>query len=101
MIRLEDRTVLAQDIEIAHRAGARLERACAEAGVTVRTLQRWKANDGLVAGDRRPGAHRPTPAHALSAEECQWLFNFPHPRQSKFPHPVGKRCRHESGRGRP
>jgi hypothetical protein len=69
MIGLEDRTVLAQDIEVAYRAGARLERACAEAGITVRTLQRWKAHDGLVAGDRRPGAHRPTPTHALSAEE--------------------------------
>jgi len=69
MIGLEDRTVLAQDIEVAHRKGARLQRACAEVGITVRTLQRWKVHGGLVTGDRRPGAHRPTPAHALSAEE--------------------------------
>lgn len=74
MIGLEDRTVLAQDIETAHRDGARLERACAEVGITVRTLQRWKADDGLVAGDRRPSAVRPTPAHALSAEERQTLL---------------------------
>jgi transposase InsO family protein len=74
MIGLEDRIVLAQDIETAHRAGARLERACTEVGITVRTLQRWKADDGLVAGDRRPSAAHPTPAHALSAEERQTLL---------------------------
>jgi len=74
MISLEDRTVLARDIDVAHRAGARLERACSEAGITVRTLQRWKASDGLVTGDRRPSAVRPTPSHALSAEERETLL---------------------------
>lgn len=74
MISLEDRTVLAQDIGSAHRDGARLERACAEAGITVRTLQRWKAGGGLVTGDRRPGAVRPTPPHALTTEERQALL---------------------------
>ena len=74
MIGLEDRIVLAQDIDTAHRAGARLERACVEAGITVRTLQRWKANGGLVDGDRRPGAHRPVPAHALTDGERQELL---------------------------
>ncbi len=34
MIGLEDRIVLAQDIDTAHRNGARLERACAEVGIT-------------------------------------------------------------------
>jgi putative transposase len=74
MIGLEDRTVLAQDIAVAHRDGARLQRACAEVGITVRTLQRWRVNDGLVTGDRRPTAARPIPAHALSAEERQTLL---------------------------
>jgi putative transposase len=74
MIGLEERTVLAQDIATAQRAGASLEHACAEAGICVRTLQRWKANGGLVAGDRRPCALRPAPAHALSAEERQTLL---------------------------
>jgi hypothetical protein len=69
MIGLEDRIVLAQDIDTAHRNGARLERACAE-----RTLQRWKTDDGSIAGDRRPGAKRPTPAHALSAKEREKLL---------------------------
>lgn len=74
MIGLEDRSVLAQDIDAAHRDGARLGRACAEVGITVRTLQRWKAHGGLIDGDRRPGASRSRPAHALSAEEREALL---------------------------
>jgi transposase InsO family protein len=69
MIRVEDRRRLAQQIEEAHAAGARLESACEVAGIEVRTLQRWKADDGLERGDRRPLAERPVPAHALTAEE--------------------------------
>ena len=74
MIGLEDRIVLAQDIDTAHRNGARLERACAEVGITIRALQRWKTDDGSIAGDRRPGAKRPTTAHALSAKEREELL---------------------------
>jgi transposase InsO family protein len=69
MIGLEDRQVLALGIHTAHRAGARLHLACAIAGIDLRTLQRWKASDGLVAGDGRPLAVRATPSHALSAAE--------------------------------
>ena len=69
MISLEDRRVLAQGIDVAHVAGARLDRACQTAGIDVRTLQRWKAQDGLVSGDGRPQAVRPPPSHALSADE--------------------------------
>ena len=69
MIGLEDRQALARDIQIAHDDGARLRLACATAGIDERTLQRWKAQDGLARGDRRPDAPRPTPDHALSADE--------------------------------
>lgn len=69
MIRLEDRRQLAQHIEEAHAAGARLRCACEVAGIDLRTLQRWKAGGGLVGGDRRPHAVHPTPAHALSEVE--------------------------------
>ena len=73
MIGLEDRCHLAQDIAAAHVAGARLRLACETAGIDVRTLQRWKAREGLVSGliggDRRPQAVRPVPAHALSEIE--------------------------------
>jgi putative transposase len=69
MIGLEDRQRTAQWIAAAHRDGARLDKACEVAGIDVRTLQRWKAQDGLATGDRRPGAARPTPPHALTAQE--------------------------------
>lgn len=59
MIRLEDRQQMTQWIDEAHTAGARLDQACELAGITVRTLQRWKGGHGLEAGDRRPTAERP------------------------------------------
>lgn len=74
MIGLEDRRSLAQDIQTAHEAGARLHQACEVAGIDVRTLQRWRAGDGLQRGDGRPLAVRPTPAHALSAAERQQIL---------------------------
>jgi transposase InsO family protein len=64
-----DRQQLAQGIDEAHAAGARLEPACELVGIKVRTYQRWKADGGLVHGDRRTQAKRPKPAHALSEEE--------------------------------
>ena len=69
MILIADRRSLAQDIQAARDAGARLEQVCEVAGIDARTLQRWNAQDGLVKGDGRPNAIRPTPSHALSAEE--------------------------------
>jgi len=69
MIGLEDRQSLSRDIDAAHAAGARRELACEIAGIDVRTLQRWKAQQGLVTGDGRPQALRPPPAHALSPSE--------------------------------
>ena len=69
MIGLEDRRSLAHDIETAYHAGARLRLACEAAGIDERTLQRWKAHEGLVGGDGRAQAVRPTPGHALSLAE--------------------------------
>jgi putative transposase len=69
MIGLEDRQALARDIDAAHSAGARLRPACETVGIDARTLQRWKCKEGLMAGDGRPQAVRPTPGHALSPEE--------------------------------
>ena len=51
MIDLGDRQCLSRDIDAAHAAGARLHMACEIVGIDVRTLQRWKAHEGLVAGD--------------------------------------------------
>jgi putative transposase len=75
MIALEDRRNLAQDIELARDAGAGLQQACEVAGIDARTLQRWKAKEGLSKGDGRPAAVRPAPSHALSAEERAKLLS--------------------------
>jgi transposase InsO family protein len=69
MIGLEDRQCLSQDIGVAHAGGARLHLACEIAGIDLRTLQRWKAHEGLTEGDGRPHAARPAPSHALSGAE--------------------------------
>lgn len=69
MTRQEDRQTLTAVITQACAEGARLEPACALAGLDARTLQRWRAEDGQVREDRRPAAVRPPPAHALSAAE--------------------------------
>jgi putative transposase len=86
MIGLEDRQALARDVAVAHAAGARLEPACATAGIDVRTLQRWKAADGLLSGDGRPQAVHPVPRHALSeAERAEVLAVANEPRFADMP----------------
>ncbi len=86
MIGLEDRQALARDIDEACTAGARLKPACAVAGIDPRTLQRWKAVDGIVRGDGRPQAVRPVPGHALSeAERAHLLAVANEPRFASVP----------------
>ena len=46
MIALEDRQIVAQNIQSAHADGARLRLACEIAGIDLRTLQRWQAHEG-------------------------------------------------------
>ncbi|WP_211289247.1 IS3 family transposase, partial [Xanthomonas hyacinthi] len=75
MIVLEDRQSLVADIEQAPRDGARLGQACRIAGIDVRSLQRWRSNDSLVTGDRRPHAVRKRPAHALTEDERAQVLN--------------------------
>ena len=50
-------------------AGARQSAACAELGLSARTLQRWRDGEGGIREDRRPLAERPAPANRLSEEE--------------------------------
>ena len=75
MILIADRRSLAQDIQIARDAGARLQQVCDIAGIDARTLQRWKAHEGLTKGDGRPVAQRPAPSHALSIDERAKLLS--------------------------
>jgi len=85
MIGLEDRQALAQDIAIAHAAGARLRLACETAGIELRTLQRWQTK-GEIKPDGRPLAVRATPKHALSeAERAQVLAVANEPRFAAVP----------------
>jgi len=86
MIGLEDRRHMAQIIDEAHGKGARLSQACQLAGISLRTLQRWKVQDGLAKGDRRPDAIHPAPAHALTpAERAAVLQAANEPRFADMP----------------
>lgn len=49
-------------------AGARQFMACAELGMTTRTLQRWK-QPNTPDEDQRPLVKRPEPKHKLTPEE--------------------------------
>lgn len=60
---------MSQLIDEACTAGARLERACDSLGLSPRTLQRWRAVEGLKADGRAAAAHRRTPANRLSENE--------------------------------
>jgi putative transposase len=68
MIVLEDRQRTVQWIEQAQREGARLSAACRVSGIDARTIQRWRRT-GVQCGDRRPGAVRAAPSHALTTQE--------------------------------
>jgi transposase InsO family protein len=74
MISLEERQEMAAMIKQARCEGARLKVACNVSGIDARTLQRWETNRGLENGDARPRAHRPVPAHALSAQEREQIL---------------------------
>jgi putative transposase len=64
-----DRQEIAALIDGAVAAGARQAAACAELGLTARTLQRWTGPEGGVRDDRRPFAERSEPAGKLSDAE--------------------------------
>jgi transposase len=67
MISAPDRREAVQLIEEAVVAGARRAQACAELGLSLRTLQRWQH----CPEDQRPAAPRPVPANKLSPDERQ------------------------------
>ena len=68
MIGLEDRQRMVALIDEACAAGARQRAACELAGLTLRSLQRWRA-PGALRSDARPTATRPACAHQLTEQE--------------------------------
>jgi putative transposase len=77
MTALPERQVLVEMVAQAQRAGARLAAACSEAGMSVRSYERW-VEAGAVQGDRRPQAERPEPSHKLSVAERERLVAVCH-----------------------
>lgn len=85
MISTSDRQAAVELINEAMASGARQSLACAELGITARTLQRW-SGEGAVRADGRPSAPRPTPANKLSAQErAQVLRVVNEPRFASLP----------------
>jgi len=63
-----DRMTVIELVSEAKREGAREIKACQEIGISLRTLQRWRKEEGLK-GDKRPTCKRPTPKNKLAKEE--------------------------------
>ena len=85
MISLPERQRLVEWVKEARTEGAQLKPACAEVGISLRTVERWETPPGLQ-GDARPDAVRPEPVHKLSAEERQGLLDVCHePRFADLP----------------
>ena len=77
MISTADRRKTVVLINTARQDGARLAPACQEAGISVRTYQRW-TKTGNVRADHRPTAQRPEPANKLTADERQRVLDICH-----------------------
>lgn len=70
MTSLPDRQHAVALIAEANHSGARLAKACALMNLSVRTYQRWTA-DEAVREDQRPVVPRPAPTNKLTIEERQ------------------------------
>ncbi len=68
-----DRIMAVELINEARENGSRLEPACKELGISVRTYQRW-TEDGGVKVDQRPLIERPEPKNKLSKTERQEII---------------------------
>jgi putative transposase len=64
-------------VDEANAAGARLVKCTGVLGISLRTYQRWK-KEGEDSLDKRRGATRPRPAHALSAAETKAVLDACH-----------------------
>lgn len=55
--------------------GARLAKACHEAGISLRTYRRWY-RAGVIQADQRPEVIKPAPANKLSEQEQQQILEL-------------------------
>lgn len=75
MTSVPERESIIQLIRQANADGARLERACVEAGICLRTYRRWYQN-GKAQPDKRPLAVRPAPTHKLTTMEREQVVEL-------------------------
>ena len=74
MINVPDRLLCISLIREAVQSGCRLEKACAELGLSVRTFQRWVRDGDAVCADGRTTTERPPPSNRLSEAERQQIL---------------------------
>ena len=74
MINVPDRLLCISLIREAVQSGCRLEKACAELGLSVRTFQRWVSEGDAVCADGRTTTERPPPSNRLSEAERQQIL---------------------------
>src|SRR5690625_2300437 len=75
MTSIPERQSIVSLIQQANNDGARLVRACAEAGICLRTYRRWY-RDGAVQDDKRPTTVRPAPSNKLSTAEQEQIVEL-------------------------
>src|SRR6185437_13337387 len=71
LIDVPDRLLCISLIREAVQSGCRLEKACEELGLSLRTFQRWGRDDGAVRADGRTTTGRRPPCNKLSEAERQ------------------------------
>ena len=74
MINVPDRLLCISLIREAAQSGCRLEKACDELGVSLRTFQRWVGDGDAVRADGRTTTERPPPGNQLSEAERQQIL---------------------------
>ena len=74
MINVPDRLLCISLIREAVQSGCRLEKACEELGLSLRTFQRWARDGEAVRADGRTTTERPAPRNKLSEAERQQIL---------------------------
>ena len=74
MINVPDRLLCISLIREAVQSGCRLEKACGELGLSLRTFQRWVRDGEVVRADARTTAERRPPRNKLSEAERQRIL---------------------------